>query len=96
MALVRRTWLEYLTNPNDKIIKDEYVEQDIMEISSLQTNDIDYTIVDTSIHPLHSSENALTIARSPSKQAPAKAPRRKCKSSIVFYPILIEFKHKTQ
>lgn len=87
MALVKRTWLEYLSHPCDKMIKDEFVEQDMMEMSSLQTNDIDYTIVDTSIHPLHPPKNTLTIDKLPSKETPAKPPRRKCKSEVVFYHI---------
>ena len=94
MALVKRTWSEYLSHPCDNMIKDEFVEQDMMEIPSLQTDDIDYTIVDTSIHPLHPPKNALKIDRLPSKESPAKPARRKCKLKVVFYHVLIKSRPK--
>jgi len=59
------SWSNYTYNSNEKMIKDELFDCDMNDISSIQNNDIDYTIIDTEIDPLnrrntHSVDSSLS------------------------------------
>jgi hypothetical protein len=50
--------VDFLTESSSlKVIKDESFDNDLNEIPSTQANDIDYTIIDSGIDPLHSTNH---------------------------------------
>jgi hypothetical protein len=57
-------------DPSTKPIKDELID---CELSSLQSNDIDYTIIDSDIDPLYpQTSRPLTTTKSSEKSAGKK------------------------
>ncbi|CAF4196198.1 unnamed protein product, partial [Rotaria sp. Silwood2] len=53
MSSRKQSWTSFINGSSTQIVKDETIDWDVNEISSPQTNDIDYTIVDSKIDPFH-------------------------------------------
>ena len=54
MSSSKEAWFDFVSDSSDKLIKDERFDVERTDNSSLQTNDIDYTIVDSQIDLLNS------------------------------------------
>jgi hypothetical protein len=67
----KRSWFDLLPDPSVKSIKEETFDSDITEIPSLQTNDIDYTIIDSQIDPLD-PKNHPSIGKNSSEKSDVK------------------------
>ncbi|CAF3904714.1 unnamed protein product [Rotaria sp. Silwood1] len=53
MSSKKQSWSNFINDSSTQIIKDETLDWDLNEIPSPQTNDIDYTIIDSKIDPFH-------------------------------------------
>jgi len=53
MSSSKHSWIDLTSDSSAKTIKDETFDCNLTENSSLRTNVIDYTIIDSEIDPLH-------------------------------------------
>jgi len=77
MLSSKHPWVNLISNSSTKSIKDESFDCDIAEIPSLQTNDIDYTIIDSEIDPLHSKNQYSIGIKSDIKTKKSETVKRK-------------------
>jgi hypothetical protein len=83
MLSSKHSWVDLISNSSSKSIKDESFDCDISEIPSLQTNNIDYTIIDSEIDPLHPKTHYSIGTKSDIKTKKPEPRKRKLNCSFI-------------